>query len=92
MFCRGANLAQKDYQGRTPLQLAIEKNKLNIVEMLSDRKYLERFFFVPQLFKTENSYVNVSIFFFLHIFAQIIVILILLPCNFFLISDENFFI
>jgi hypothetical protein len=79
----GASLTEVDDKGRTPIQLAIEKNKVNIVSMLSDRKYMERFFFVPQLLRPENSYFNVGLFLILHICSQTICILLLLPCNFF---------
>ena len=53
--------------------------------MLSDRKLLERFFFVPQIMKAESSYFNVTLFLILHISAQIICLLFLLPCKGFLI-------
>lgn len=78
-----ANKEIRDNKGRTPLDLAVEKNKTNIIELIkySSNMCCSISVFRPGLKKVEKSYLNVLLFIFLHITFQISTIAIVLPCK-----------
>ena len=84
MIYKGADLTALDKKGRTPLKLAMENNKKNIVEMLSNKQITEETIFSTPPFtnKLGNSYFNVIFFIALHVAAESIVFFMLLPCNY----------
>jgi len=84
LIYKGANLTALDKKGRTPLKLAIENNKKNIVDMLSNKHLIDETIFTTPPFtnKLGNSYFNVIFFIALHVAAESIVFFFLLPCNY----------
>ncbi len=78
-----ANKDIKDKKGRKPLDLAIEKNKNMIVELIkdSDSSCCQLSVFRPGIKKVHKSYLNVILFILLHITFQISTLLLVLPCK-----------
>ncbi len=80
MIYKGANLAEVDNKGRTPLQIAIENEKKNIVDMLSYNANSDGISLLPPLTKSNKSFFNVSLFFILHVCLEGLAFFTLLPC------------
>jgi len=72
-----------DLKGRTPLQLALENDKKNIVEMLSNIHKQDQITLTTPPFTNQsgNCYFNVVLFVILHLVCGSLVLFILLPCK-----------
>ncbi len=78
---KGADKRIKDNKGRTAYDLAIQKNKISILEMLKEKQNCQLCVFKAPMEKTKNNNLNIILFFGLHVFLEFIVFFIMLPCN-----------
>ena len=78
---RGADINLRDIKNRTPYELAIEKNKVTIIEMFQESQGCQLCVCHNPVKKTERTYFNVYMFIFLHLIDESIVFLLLLPRN-----------
>jgi ankyrin repeat protein len=80
----GADVNLKDNKDRTPLDLAVEKNKRNIIELLNDSMSSECCqvnFAKRGVRKTTKNHYNLFFFIAIHLLVQAGVGIIILPCN-----------
>lgn len=78
---KGANKRQKDNKGRTPYDLALEKNKNFLLEMLKDKTNCQLFVMKMPLKKLEKNKMNIFSFLLLHICLGFIVLFFIIPCK-----------
>lgn len=76
---RGADVNMKDIKGRTPYDLALEKNKFVIVDMFKESQGCQLCICHNPVQKTDRSYFNVILFICLHLFIEGWLFFILLP-------------
>jgi ankyrin repeat protein len=79
LFQHGARLNEFDKKGRTALDLAYENKKDNIAKMIDDNNSYGRCVLTKSLVHRDNSFLNVYLFIILHLSAQMICMLYLLP-------------
>lgn len=77
---KGAKKSIKDNKARTPYDLAVDKNKLSIVEMLKENSRCQLFVIKAPLQKMDKNSMNITFFFLIHILVESSVLTILLPC------------
>jgi len=87
---RGANINIKDSKNRTAFDLAVEKNKVQIVEMLKEVEGCQLCICHNPVQKTDRSNFNVVLFIVLHLVIEGAVFCLLLPRN--LIYNNMFYI
>lgn len=78
---KGANKHVKDNKGRTPYDLAVEKNKNFLLDMLKDKKHCQLFAMRMPLEKLEKNKINIFSFFLLHTLLGFLVLILLIPCK-----------
>ncbi len=81
LLYQGADRTIKDNRQRTAIDLAAEKNKNNLVEMLSTKNNLNICIFRTPMEKLQKSNKNIYLFFLIHFFLAFIMINIIIPCN-----------
>jgi hypothetical protein len=79
LFHHGAKIDDVDNKGRTAFVLAMQNKKENIAKLISDNSSIGRCVVTASLMQRDNSYFNVFIFVILHLSAQIICLLYLMP-------------
>ena len=72
-----------DNRNRTPLMLAVEKNKYNVVTMLKETTNCQFCVLKTPLEKIERNNINIVAFFLLHFIFETFTFFVLLPCKFF---------
>ena len=76
----GARRDVKSNNNLTPVQLARDKEKYNIVELLDEKSCLTKFFlFRTPMMKVERTSGNVVFFLILHFFVEVSIFFIVLP-------------
>jgi len=83
---RGADITIKDYKNRTAFDLAVEKHKLKIIEMLKESEGCQLCICHNPVKKTDRSNFNVYLFIFLHVVIEGVVFFILMPSIY---NDKN---
>jgi len=78
---KGANKRQKDNKGRTAYDLALEKNKNFLLEMLKDKTNCQLFAMKMPLKKLEKNKINILSFLLLHICLGFMVLFFIIPCK-----------
>jgi hypothetical protein len=78
---KGANKTIKDSKGRTPYELAIEKNKTSLVQLLKTRTNCQICNFKAPMGKVDKSRLNIYLFFIIHFVIELLVFTMILPCN-----------
>jgi len=75
----------KDNKGRTAYDLALEKNKNYLLDMLKDKSRCRLFDMNMPFEKLEKNKINIISFFLLHIILGFFVLILVIPCkNYFL--------
>lgn len=81
MLQKGANRQVKDNKGRTPYDLAVEKNKHFLLDMLKDKKQCQLFSMKMPLEKLQKNKYSFLIFILLHLIPAWFVTTMLIPCK-----------
>ena len=79
----GANIEIRDKKGRSPYDIAVEKNKNTIIELLkeADNSCCEISLLKPNVRRIEKNYFNLIFFILIHLLVQISSLFIVLPCK-----------
>ena len=88
---KGACKKIKDNRGRTPYDLAVEKNKTSILEMLKDRRKCNMCITKMPLEKVEKNYSNMAFFYSVHFLVEFFMIYFSAPCKYKYFVKNNFF-
>jgi len=86
---KGANKQIKDDKGRTPYDLALEKNKNFLLEMLKDKTNCQLFAKKMPLEKLEKNKINITWFLLLHFILGLLVLIFIIPCNSNILNNFN---
>lgn len=78
---KGANKHLKDNKGRTPYDLAVEKNKNFLLDMLKDKTNCQLFAMKLPLEKLGKNKINIIFFFLLHVILGFFTLILLIPCK-----------
>lgn len=78
---KGANKHLKDNRGRTPYDLAMEKNKFHIADMLKDKNLCQMCMVKMPLEKVEKNKTNIIFFFSIHLVVEPFIIGVSAPCK-----------
>jgi ankyrin repeat protein len=78
---KGANKHLKDNRGRTPYDLAMEKNKFQIGEMLKDKNFCQLCIVKMPLEKVEKNKTNIIFFYSIHILLEPLIIGVSASCK-----------
>ena len=78
---KGANKHLKDIRGRTPYDLAIEKNKFQIGEMLKEKSFCQMCIVKMPLKKVEKNKTNIIFFYSIHILLEPLIIGVSAACK-----------
>ena len=80
---KGANKYLRDNRGRTPYDLALEKNKTQIAEMLKDKSLCQMCIVKMPLEKVEKNKTNIIFFYTIHLIIEPLLLGVSAACNYF---------
>ena len=78
---KGANKHLKDSRGRTPYDLAMEKNKFQTAEMLRDKNFCQMCIVKMPLEKVEKNKTNIIYFYTIHFLVEPFIIGVPAACK-----------